>query len=201
MSYTPGPLPKETPPFLVRELHAIGEGLEQPRQVVAFAPTAVEPAKPRDGMMVKAISPWDPGYGFGPYIYDSTQGWIPMFGAAVGEGAIVACSGEAADLAVGLVRTFRLPYPVEIDEVMADFVTAPTGQNAIIDIKVSGTSILSTKITVEAGEETSLTATTQPVISSAAHEKGDKVTIHVDQIGSSVAGAGLKVGFVWRRVT
>ncbi len=198
--YTPGALPRETPPYIVRELHAIAEGLEQPRQIVPFAKLSVEPDKPREGMMVVAAAPWDPGYGYGPYVRNDGE-WLPMFGASVGEGAIVACSGEESDLSTGLVRTFRLPYPVEIDEVMADLVTAPTGSSFVVDIKVNGSGILSTKITIEAGEETSLTATTQPVISSAAHAKGAKVTIHVDQIGSTIAGAGLKVGFVWRRVT
>lgn len=126
--------------------------------------------------------------------------WRSRGVGGVGDGAVVACSGEAASLTVGLVRTFRLPYSIELDEVMADFVTAPTGANAVIDIKVNGASILSTKITVEATEETSLTAATQPVISDPFHTKGDKITIHVDQVGSSVPGAGLKVGFVWRRV-
>lgn len=83
MSYTPGPLPKETPPYIVRELHAIGEGLEQPRQVMAFSPTAVEPAKPRNGMTVYAVAPWNPGSGYGPYFYDaSAPGWRPMFSTA-----------------------------------------------------------------------------------------------------------------------
>ena len=198
MSYIPGPLPKEAPFFLVRELHAVSEGLEQPRQVVPFSPTAVEPAKPRDGMMVKAVTPWDPGYGFGPYIYDSTQGWIPMFGAAVAEACMVACSDETTALTTGLKRTFYLPYSVEIDEVIADVVTAPSGSGLTADVKVNGTSILSTKPIIEAGETSSLTGTAA-VVSTAAHSKGAKVTLHIDSVGTSAAG--LKITLVWRRVS
>ncbi len=199
-TYFPSTLPKEADPWLVREFQRIAQAMDDPTPVSAWDILYESPDKPRNGQMVVAGGNWNPGYGQGPYMYVNGQ-WTPMFGVSVGEGAIVACSGETADLAVGLVRTFRLPYAVEMDEVMADFVTAPTGQSAVVDIKVNGSSILSTKITVEAGEETSLTATTQPVISDAAHDKGDKVTIHVDQVGSSVAGAGLKVGFVWRKVS
>ena len=200
MSYIPGPLPKETPPYMVRELHAISEGVEQPRTVVAFAPTAVEPSKPRDGMMVKAVAPWDPGYGFGPYIYDSAQGWIPMFGAAVPDGILVACSDETTALTTGTKRTFYLPYDVQIDSVVSNVVTAPIGAALIVDVKISGVSILSTKPQIAAGGTSSLNGT-QAVIATAAHAKGSKVELVIDQIGSGTAGAGLKVYIEWRRTT
>ena len=53
---------------------------------------------------------------------------------------------------------------------------------------------------IEAGEFSSLTGTAA-VIGTAAHSKGAKVEIYVDQVGSTIAGAGLKVTFVWRRVS
>lgn len=201
MSYTPGPLPKETPPYIVRELHAIGEGLEQPRQVVAFAPTAVEPEKPRDGMMVKAVTPWDPGFGYGPYIYDSTLGWFPMFGAAAEDnGIMVALKQDTESTATGLLRTFYLPYKVEISEVIVDVVTAAAGSAEIYDVKISGISVLSTKPQIEAGEYSSLTGT-EAVISTATHEKGSRVQVYCDQKGATTASKGAKLTLVWRKVS
>jgi hypothetical protein len=67
-----------------------------------------------------------------------------------------------------------------------------------VDVKVAGVSILSTKPQIQSGEFSSLTGT-EAVLSSTTFSKGDKVTIHIDQIGSTVAGTGLKVSFVWVR--
>lgn len=199
MPYTPGAMPQDAPAWVVREFLSVSRGIEEPRQITPYATLSVEPEKPREGMMVVAVAPWDPGYGYGPYVYFGDE-WLPMFGASVAEAAIIACSDETTALTTGLKRTFRLPYNVQIDEVICDVVTAPTGSSLIVDVDISGTSILSTRPQIEAGEFSSLTGTAA-VISTAAHSKGAKVEIYVDQVGSTVAGAGLKVNFVWRRVS
>jgi hypothetical protein len=197
MAYTPGALPKETPPYLMREFLSISAGLEEARQIINIDPLYVEPPKPREGMVVAAASPWNPGYGAGPYIYQNNA-WFPLFGGWVPEAAVVACSDEDSDLTTGLKRTWYLPYSEEMSEVIADVVTAPTDAALIVDVKVAGVSILSTKPQIQSGEFSSLTGT-EAVLSSTTFSKGDKVTIHIDQIGSTVAGTGLKVSFVWVR--
>lgn len=200
MDYTPGHFPKETPAAVIREFHAVSEGMGAPSPVIQFAPTAAEPVKPREGMTVRAVAPWDPGYGYGPYQYNATE-WVPMFGASTADnGIIVACAGETSDIAVGLLRTFYLPYNVNITEVIADVVTAPTGSSAIFDVKISGASILSTKPQIEAGEFSSLDGT-PAVVATANHSKGARVQIYADQVGSTVAGQGPKVTIVWRKVS
>lgn len=198
--YTLGPLPPETPAPIVREFLSISEGIEQPRQVVAFAPTSVEPGKPREGMTVRAVAPWDPGYGYGPYQYNGTE-WLPMFGAsATDNGIMVALKQDTESTATGLLRTFYLPYKVQISEVIVDVVSTPSGSAEIYDVKISGTSILSTKPQIEAGEYSSLTGT-EAVISTDTHEKGSRVQVYCDQKGSSTASKGAKVTFVWRKVS
>lgn len=199
MPYTPGAMPQDAPAWVVREFLSVSRGIEEPRQITPYATLSVEPEKPREGMMVVAVSPWNPGYGFGPYVWLNGE-WVPMFGASIPEAAIIACSDETTALSTGLKRTFRLPYNVEIDEVIADVVTAPTGSSLIVDVDVNGVSMLTTRPQIEAGEFSSLTGTAA-VIGTAAHSKGAKVEIYVDQIGSTVAGAGLKVSFVWRKVS
>jgi len=106
----------------------------------------------------------------------------------------MACSDEETDLETGTaVTTFRMPYAMTLTEVRASVTTAPTGSVLTVDINESGTTILSTKITIDATEKTSETAATPPVISDTALANDAEITIDIDTIGSTVAGAGLKV--------
>ena len=65
-----------------------------------------------------------------------------------------------------------------------------------VDINESGTTILSTKLTIDASEKTSTTAATPAVISDATLADDAEITIDIDGVGSTVAGAGLKVTFI-----
>lgn len=83
---------------------------------------------------------------------------------------------------------FPCPENLTLQSVFIRFGTAPTGSSVIYDINVAGSTILSTKITIEAGENNSLDATNQPVISSANIDRGAAITVDCDQIGATVAG-------------
>jgi len=83
--------------------------------------------------------------------------------------------------------TFRMPYAFTLTEVRASVTTAPTGATATFDINETGSTILSTKITIDASEKTSTTAATAPVISDAALADDAEITIDIDQIGSTAA--------------
>lgn len=89
--------------------------------------------------------------------------------------------------------TFRMPYAMTVTAVRASVTTAPTGAALTVDINDSGTTILSTKLTIDASEKTSATAATPAVISDAALADDAEITIDIDQVGSTIAGAGLKV--------
>ena len=108
----------------------------------------------------------------------------------------IACGDETSDTeAATAVVTFHMPYAFTLTGVKAGVTTAPVGSVLRVDINEAGATVLTTKITIDAGEQTSGTAATAPVIGGAGPALADnaKMTIDVDDVGSSTAGAGLKV--------
>lgn len=199
MPYFPNTLPKDADPWLVREFQTISQALDDPTQMTAWDVLEEAIDKPRNGQMVFAGNNWDPGFGPGPYMYWDGE-WIPMFLAQAGliESAVIACSDETSALTTGTAkRTFRAPYAFSLVAVRASLTTAATGADFIVDVNVNGSSVLSTRIYIDAGEKTSYTAATAAVISSASVAIDSEITIDVDQVGSTVAGAGLKVTLIW----
>ena len=124
----------------------------------------------------------------------------------------IACSDETTALTAAAGKVyFRMPYAFTLSAVRASVTTAPVGSSIIVDIneKVGipspdvGTSILSTKLYIDAGEFSSQDASASPahqaVISDASLADNSQIIIDVDQIGSSTAGAGLKVTLIGTR--
>ena len=107
---------------------------------------------------------------------------------------VIACSDETTALTTGTKVTFRLPYAYTITEVRASLTTAGTGANLVtLDFEQNDTSILSTKITIDASELTSTTAATPPVILTSALTDDASIDCDVDQIDSDGASKGLKM--------
>lgn len=107
---------------------------------------------------------------------------------------IIACSDETTDLATGTaVVTFRMPFAGTLDSVKIDTTEAPTGSVLTVDLNESGTSVLSTKLTIDAGEDTSATAATPAVISDSALADNAKMTVDINTVGSTNPGKGLKL--------
>jgi len=120
---------------------------------------------------------------------DSTK----MF-AFVQETIIIACSDETSNLTTGNAKvTFRAPYKFIINDVRLNVNTAPTGNTILVDINNSGSTIFTTRPSIDANEKTSTTAATPYVIGSPYVLDDQELTINIDQIGSTVAGKGLKV--------
>jgi hypothetical protein len=112
----------------------------------------------------------------------------------------IACSDETTALTTGTAKaTFRMPYAMTLTAVRSSVTTAPTGAVLTVDINEGGTTILSTKLTIDASEKTSTTAATAAVISDSALADDAEITIDIDQIGSTIAGAGLKVALIGTR--
>lgn len=112
----------------------------------------------------------------------------------------IACSDETTDLTTGTAKaTFRMPFAMTLTAVRANVNTAPVGSTIIVDINESGTTILSTKLSIDASEKTSTTAASAAVISDSALADDAEITIDIDQIGSSTAGKGLKVWLIGTR--
>lgn len=89
-----------------------------------------------------------------------------------------------------------MPFAFTLIAVRASLVTAQaSGSIFTVDINESGTTVLSTKLTIDNTEKTSTTAATPAVISDAALADDAEISIDVDQIGASGA-AGLKVTLI-----
>jgi hypothetical protein len=113
---------------------------------------------------------------------------------------VIAASDESTNLTTGTNKVyFRMPYAATLLAVRASVNTAPTGSTIIVDINEAGSTILSTKLSIDASETTSTTAATAAVISDSALADDAEITIDIDQIGSTVAGKGLKVYLKTRR--
>lgn len=125
---------------------------------------------------------------------------------ALEEVVMIAVSDETTDLTTGDGKAkFRMPFAIALSEIRASVNTAPAGSTIIIDVEVdidesSGGTILSTLLTIDAGEKTSTTAATPAVISNPNIPDDSEVTINIDQVGSGTAGAGLKLTFKGKRV-
>jgi len=82
---------------------------------------------------------------------------------------------------------FVVPIGGTVTEVGITVSTAGTTGVGTYDIHKNGTTILSTKITVDSGEKTSRTAATAPVISVTSIAEGDILTFDIDGIQSTAA--------------
>ena len=110
--------------------------------------------------------------------------------------ATIACSDEITALTTGAAKvTFRAPFAFRITAVRSSVTTAPTGSTIVVDINNGANSVLSTKLSIDATEKTSVTAAVPPVINATFQDFADdaEITIDIDQVGSTIAGSGLKV--------
>ena len=113
---------------------------------------------------------------------------------------VIAVSDETTDLTTGTNKVhFRMPYAGTLLAVKATVNTAPTGSALICDINESGTSVLGTKLSIDVSEKTSDTAASAATITDSALANDAEITIDIDQVGSTVAGLGLKVYLKVRR--
>jgi hypothetical protein len=112
----------------------------------------------------------------------------------------VAASDETTALTTGTAKvTFRMPYAMTVTAVRASLSTAQaSGSIFTVDINEGGTSILSTKLTIDNTEKTSTTAATPAVVSDTALADDAEITIDIDQIGNGTA-KGLKVTIIGTR--
>ncbi len=111
---------------------------------------------------------------------------------------IVACSDETTALTTGTAKvTFRMPWAFRLYSLTASLTTAQaSGSIFTVDVNASGTSIISTKLTIDNTEKTSTTAATAFAFASTDTllDADEEITIDIDQIGASGA-KGLKVTF------
>lgn len=102
---------------------------------------------------------------------------------------VLAVSDETTALTTGTGKlTFRMPRAMTLTSVNASLTTASSSGVVTVDINEAGSTILSTKLTVDASEKTSTTAATAAVISDAALAADAEMTIDIDTAGTGAAG-------------
>lgn len=107
----------------------------------------------------------------------------------------VAVGDETTAITTGTAKvTFRMPCAVTLTSVRASLNTASSSGNPTVDINEAGTTILSTKLSIDSGEKTSLTAATPAVISDTALADDAEITIDIDTAGTGAKG--LKVWLI-----
>jgi len=124
-------------------------------------------------------------------------GFVPQGYAHAPYDFVIPASDETTAITTGLNKvTMRIPRAMIVTGVRASLTTAQTsGSIFTVDINDGGTTILSTKLTIDNGEKTSTTAATPAVISDTALAADAEITIDVDQVGDGTA-KGLKVTLI-----
>ena len=102
---------------------------------------------------------------------------------------VLACSDETTAIdSTGTKLTFYTPFAFKVTEVRASLTTTSSSGTPTIDINDGATTILSTKITIDAGDLISTDSATQPVISDSDLADKAKITIDIDVTGTDATG-------------
>lgn len=106
-----------------------------------------------------------------------------------------------ADLTTGTTKdVFRMPFAVVVEKIVASVNVAPVDATLTVDVNEGGSTILSTKLTIDSGEKTSTTAATPAVLSDRLLAADSEITIDIDQVGSTTAGQYLTVQIIGSRI-
>jgi hypothetical protein len=136
----------------------------------------------------------------GESVLNKLNAAIAIVNNIVPAGAVVvavpfAFSDETTALTVDTGKiTFRMPFAITVTEVRASLTVAGTTSGVTtFDINQGGTSILSTKLTIDYGDTTSVGADTPAVISTSALTDNAEITVDVDVITGGATEAGGKI--------
>lgn len=143
-----------------------------------------------------------PGDGVRVYADGTTNGLFAIGGGASAGAQPIelqyALSDETTAITTGTAKlTARAPAGFTLTEIRGSLSTASSSGAVQVDMNVAGSTILSTKLTIDATEKTSLTAATAAVISSATIADDAEITFDIDAAGSGATG--LKVTLIGTR--
>lgn len=125
---------------------------------------------------------------------DVTDNVIANFPVLIG----VALSDETTAITTGTAKvTIRAPYAFTLTAVRASLTTASSSGTPTVDINESGTTVLSTKLSIDANEKTSTTAASAAVISDSSIADDAEITFDIDTAGTGATG--LKVWLIGTR--
>ncbi len=112
----------------------------------------------------------------------------------------LATFSRSGTLAVGAgTHRFRFPFAATLVGTTAAVATAPAGAALILDLNRNGTTVYSTQANRPTIADGANATTTEPVPDVTAIAAGDYLTVDVDQVGSTTAGADLVVQVRYRR--
>lgn len=102
---------------------------------------------------------------------------------------MVALGDETTAITAGVAKaTFRMPYAFQVTDVRTSLTTVSSSGLVTVDVNESGTTILSTKCSIDATEKTSVTAATARVISDPLIANDAEMTFDIDASGTGAAG-------------
>lgn len=127
-------------------------------------------------------------------IYDLIKTTLPMSES-------FAFGDEATAMTTGTAKiSFHMPYAMTLTDVKVSLVTAGTGAALFtVDLNLNGTTVLSTKVTVDATQKTSATATTPPVVSVSALTVDGLMTVDIDLMDTGGLATGGKIYLIGTR--
>ena len=109
-----------------------------------------------------------------------------------------AASDETTPLTTGNGKvTIFAPRDFTLVSLFAGVTTlGTTSGTTTVQVQKNGVDILSTALTIDQGEYTSLTAATPAVISTTAFTKGDRISVDIDAVSGGATEAGLKITLI-----
>lgn len=106
-----------------------------------------------------------------------------------------AASDEETALTTGDAKiSLRMPFAMTLTAVRASLRTASSSGAVTVSIRVGESDILSTALTIDANEKTSVTAATPAVISTSAIADDAEVLVDID--GAGTGAVGLKIHMI-----
>lgn len=105
-----------------------------------------------------------------------------------------AIGDETTAITTGTAKvTWRTPFAMTVTAVRASLAVVSSSGIPTVDINEGGTTILSTKLTIDASEKTSTTAATAAVISDSSLADDAEITFDIDVAGTGAAGLKVKI--------
>jgi hypothetical protein len=107
---------------------------------------------------------------------------------------MIAVSDETTAITAGVAKiTFRMPFAMVLNAngVRGSLNVASSATAPVIDVNEAGATILSTKLSIDVGEKTSVTAAVPAVISDVNLADDAEMTIDIDTAGTGAKGLKL----------
>lgn len=105
-----------------------------------------------------------------------------------------ALSDETTAITTGTAKlTWRAPFAFTVKDLRASLATVSSSGIPTVDINEAGTTIISTKLTIDANEKTSTTAAAAYVLSDSSIADDAEITFDIDVAGTGATGLKVKI--------